>query len=54
MTTNATETMTREVKVCRACNQHRKDNRLIRERLARYNLTFTLVGKKNCEVCKGE
>jgi len=54
MTTNATETMTREVKVCRACNQHRKANRQLQERLARYNLTFTPVSKKNCEVCKGE
>jgi len=51
MTTN---NGTLEVKVCRACNHHQQKDKIIRERLARYNLTLVVVNKKLCEVCKGE
>ena len=50
MTTN---NGTLEVKVCRACNRCQERNSRIRERLARYNLTFAIASKKLCEVCKG-
>jgi len=49
-----TEPKTLEVKVCRGCNHHRQKDKIIRERLARYNLTFAIASKKLCEVCKGE
>jgi len=48
-----TEQKTLEVKICRACNQHRKHDKEIGKQLDRYNLNFVLVRQALCEICKG-
>jgi len=48
-----TEQKTLEVKICRACNQHRKNDKPISKQLDKFNLTFVLVKQAQCEVCKG-
>jgi len=47
------EQQTLEVKICRACHKHQEHDKLISDRLAKYNLNLVIAKKSLCEVCKG-